>query len=260
MDTSFNFKNKVAVVSGGGGGIGRAVCLEFARAGASVVVVDVSEADGSQTVQAIQSVGGLARFYIADIRHADQVQSYVDKTQREFGRIDVLFNGAGIEGLYAPLPEYPEENYDHVMAINVKGTFLGLKYVLPIMLSQRFGSVINTSSVSGLFGSARNAAYVTSKHAVIGLTRAAAAEVGSHGVRVNVICPGPINTRMIHSVERLANPDKPELSAAQIVARNPSGRYGEPEEVANAVLFLASDAASYVNGAVWTVDGGRSAV
>jgi NAD(P)-dependent dehydrogenase (short-subunit alcohol dehydrogenase family) len=153
-----------------------------------------------------------------------------------------------------------EAVWDRVMGVNLKGAFLGLRYVLPVMIGQKKGSVINTASVAGTVGAPGLAAYSASKHAIIGLTRTAAGEVGRQGVRVNAICPGPINTRMIHSLEQQINPDEPSAVAKANMARNPMGRYGEPEEVARLVVFLASDESAYVNGVAWLIDGGRTAV
>ncbi len=255
-----DFTGKVALVTGGGGGIGRATCLEFARRGAYVMAVDINSELAAQTVAEVKQLGSEAEFVQADVSRAADVENYVARTIARFGQVDAFFNNAGIEGEMALIPEYSEEGFDRVLAINLKGAFLGLKYVLPEMLKRKTGSVINTSSNSGLQGAAGLVGYVTSKHGIIGLTRAAAVEVGKLGVRVNAICPGPINTRMIHSIESLSNPMNPSEANAQIIARNPSGRYGDPEEVAKVVVFLASDAASYVNGAIWTIDGGRTVV
>lgn len=254
-----DFAGKVALVTGGGGGIGRATCLEFARNGANVVVVDINAELASRTAVEIQELGARAEFVHADVSRAGDVQNYVSVTLARFGQIDIFFNNAGIEGESAPIPEYSEETFDRVLAVNLRGAFLGLKYVLPEMLKRNTGSIINTSSNSGMQGAFGFAGYVASKHGIIGLTRVAALEVGKRGVRVNAVCPGPIDTRMMHSIESLSNPTNPARVTDQVIARNPLGRYGEPEEVARVVAFLASDQASYVNGAIWTIDGGRTA-
>lgn len=253
-----DLKGKIAIVTGGGGGIGRATCQELARCGVSVVVVDIDAAAAQATAAALGADNHLA--VAADVSSAADVQRYVAAALARFNRVDIFFNNAGIEGPIVPMPDYPEAAFDKVMAINVRGVFLGLKYVMPVMLAQGGGSIINTSSVSGLTGSPGFAGYVASKHAIIGLTRVAAAEGGRRGVRVNAVCPGPIDTRMMHEIERLCSPDNPAETNRQIVAKNPSGRYGTPEEVARVVAFLASEAASYVNGAIWPVDGGRTAI
>lgn len=260
LKNNIDLKGKVALVTGGGGGIGGAACQEFAQAGAKVAVVDVSAEAGNATVTKIREMGGEARFFMADVSQTVDVQSYVASTVEAFARIDAFFNNAGVEGRLAPLAEYPEEVWEHVISINLKGTFLGLRYVLPVMLQQKSGSIINTSSVAGTVGAPGLAAYSASKHAIIGLTRTAAGEVGRQGIRVNAICPGPIDTRMIHSLEAMINPGNPDAVTASNTARNPMGRYGRPDEVARMVVFLASDAASYLNGGVYLIDGGRTAI
>lgn len=248
-------KDRVVVITGGGSGIGKATCLAFAEAGAKVVVVDaVAEAGAAVAAE----IGG--EFIRADVRHSADVQGYVQGALAKFGRIDVFFNNAGIEGTVCPLVDYPEDVFDKVIAVNLRGVFLGLKYVLPVMLAQKAGSIINMASASALYGPAGMAAYSASKHAVVGLTRVAAGEVGKLGVRVNAVCPGPIQTPLWTAIEKAADRENPNTSKERFLARNPSGRYGEPAEVAAVVLFLASDAASYVNGAAWTIDGGRTAV
>ncbi len=260
LKNDIELQGRVALVTGGGGGIGGATCLEFARAGAKVAVVDISTQAGNKTVEAIKEIGGEAHFFQADVSQAADVRAYVERTVESLGRIDAFHNNAGIEGKLSPLASYPEEDWDQVIAINLRGSFLGLRYVLPVMIGQKSGSIINTSSVAGTVGAPGLAAYSASKHAIIGLTRTAAGEVGRQGVRVNAICPGPIETRMIHSIEAMINPEHPEAVGASNTARNPMGRYGRPEEVARLVVFLASDAASYLNGGVYLADGGRTAI
>jgi len=253
-------EGEIALVTGGGNGIGQAACLEFARQGAKVMVVDIDAAAAEKTAAAIRELGGDAYAFQADVSQSSQVQAYVEATLSAYGRIDSLFNNAGIEGKVSPLAEYDVDNWDRVIGINLKGTFLGLRYVLTVMIAQKKGTVVNTASVAGTVGAPNMAAYSASKHAIIGLTRTAAGEVGKLGVRVNAICPGPINTRMIHSLEQMINPAEPSAVAKSNMARNPMGRYGEPEEVARIVAFLASDESDYVNGAAWLIDGGRTAI
>ncbi|MBA3871060.1 MAG: glucose 1-dehydrogenase [Anaerolineae bacterium] len=253
-------EGKIALVTGGGNGIGQAVCLEFARQGAKVMVVDIDAAAAKKTAAAIRDSGGEAHSFQADVSQSSHVQAYVEHTVKTFGRIDTFFNNAGIEGIITPLAEYSEDNWDRVIGINLKGSFLGLRYVLPVMIAQKKGTIVNTASVAGMVGAPGMAAYSASKHAIIGLTRTAAGEVGKQGVRVNAVCPGPINTRMIHSLEGMINPAEPSAVARANTARNPMGRYGEPEEVARIVVFLACDESDYVNGAAWLIDGGRTAI
>lgn len=251
---------KIALVTGGGSGIGQAACKAFAQAGAQVMVVDINGAAAEATAEAVRALGGAAHAVAADVSQSADVQRYVAATLSAFGRIDVFFNNAGIEGQVSPLAEYDEANWDNVIAINLKGTFLGLRHVLPVMIRQQSGSIINSASVAGTVGAPGMAAYSASKHAILGLTRTAAGEVGRQGVRVNAICPGPIQTRMMQSLAEQLNPAEPVAVVRANTARNPLGRYGEPDEVARVVVFLASDDAAYVNGAAWMIDGGRTAI
>ncbi len=254
-----DFTGKVALVTGGANGIGRAVCLGFARHGARVAVVDRDAAAGAALVAEIQATGGEAIFQAADVTSSTDVRAYVQATLDAFGRIDCFHNNAGIEGKVAPLAEYDEAVFDAVMAVNCKGIFLGLRHVLPVMIAQGGGAVVNTASVAGLSASINMSAYVASKHAVIGLTKVAAGEVGGNGVRVNTVCPGPIDTRMVHDIARQVSPNDPGSVAARYAGGIPLGRYGTAEEVANVVLFLCSGLASNITGAQYVVDGGRLA-
>lgn len=255
-----DFKNKVALITGGGNGIGRATSLGFAARGAKVVVVDRDATGGEATAGIVRQQGGEALFVQADVTDTKSVQAYVDKAVRAYGRIDCFHNNAGIEGKVAPIAEYDEAMFDTVLAVNVKGVFLGLKYVLKQMIAQGTGgAIVNTASVAGLMGSPGMPAYVASKHAVMGLTKTASGEVARHGIRVNAICPGPIDTRMIHDLEAQLNPANPGSVGANYQASIPIGRYGTAEEVANVVLFLCSDLAGNVTGAQYVIDGGRTA-
>jgi NAD(P)-dependent dehydrogenase (short-subunit alcohol dehydrogenase family) len=224
-----------------------------------VVVVDRDRAGAEATAGIIRQNGGDAIAVTADVTKAADVKAYVSTTIEKYGRIDCFFNNAGIEGKVAPVAEYDEAVFDQVIGINVKGVFLGLRHVLPVMLKQKSGAVVNTASVAGLVATPGMSAYVASKHAVIGLTKAAAGEVARSGVRVNAVCPGPIDTRMIHSLEGQLNPADPASVGARYQAALPIGRYGTAEEVANVVLFLCSDLAGNVTGAQYVVDGGRTA-
>jgi NAD(P)-dependent dehydrogenase (short-subunit alcohol dehydrogenase family) len=250
------FKEQVALVTGGGNGIGHCTCVSFAAAGARVMVVDLDEEHGLSTVEQIRRTGGEAEFCRANVSCSEDVQRYVAKTIEVYGRIDAFFNNAGVEGPIVSLTEYPDEGFDRVISVNLKGAFLGLKYVLRIMTNQQYGRIINCSSISGLRGASGHCAYVASKHAIIGLTKVAAAEVGKQSIRVNAICPGPIDTRMMNSIIQSSNPG----NRAEILSRNPSGRFGLPDEVAQLVLYLASDDSCYIHGAVIPIDGGRTAI
>ncbi|HET6308789.1 MAG TPA: glucose 1-dehydrogenase [Rhodopila sp.] len=254
-----DFHGKVALITGGGNGIGRATALGFASRGAKVVVVDRDEAAGEATAGVLRQQGGEAVFVAADVTRSVDVQNYVKVALERYGAIDCFHNNAGIEGRVAPTHQYDEDMFDLVMAVNVRGVFLGLRHVLPVMLRQGRGSVVNTASVAGLVASPGMPAYVASKHAVIGLTKTAAGEVARAGVRVNCVCPGPIDTRMIHSLETMLNPDDPGSVGARYQGSIPIGRYGSAEEVANLVVFLSSDLASNITGAQYVVDGGRTA-
>jgi len=252
------FAGKVAVVTGAANGIGRAAALAFASSGAKVVVVDRDTAGGEATAGIIRQQGGQAQFVAADVTKSADVQGYVKTALDEYSRIDCFFNNAGIEGKVGATAEYDEAVFDAVIGVNVKGVFLGLRHVLPEMIRQGSGSVVNTASVAGLVGTPGMPAYVASKHAVIGLTKTAAGEVARQGIRVNAVCPGPVDTRMIHALEEQLAPGNAASVAERYQAAIPSGRYTTAEEIANMVLFLCSDLASNTTGGQFVVDGGRT--
>ena len=254
-----DFSNKVVLITGGGNGIGRAAALSFASRGAHIAVVDRDEVAASETADAVRKLGTRAIHEVADVSQSAQVRAYVKAALDEFGRIDCFFNNAGIEGKIAPLAQYDEDVFDEVIAINLRGIFLGLRHVLPVMLEQGAGAVVNTSSAAGLVASPGMCAYVASKHAVLGLTKVAAGEASNQGVRVNAVCPGPIDTRMLRDIAAQVSPDDPGALQERFVSSVPIGRMGTAEEVANVVLFLCSDMASNVTGAQYVVDGGRLA-
>jgi NAD(P)-dependent dehydrogenase (short-subunit alcohol dehydrogenase family) len=255
-----DFKGKVAVITGAGNGIGRQTALGFASRGAKVVVVDRDAPAAARTVDTIKQQGGEATAQAADVTKSAEVAAYVKAALDAYGRIDCFFNNAGIEGKFAPITDYDEAVFDQVIAVNVKGVFLGLRHVLPVMQKQKSGAIVNTASVAGLVGTPGISAYVASKHAVIGLTKTASGEVARQGIRVNAVCPGPIDTRMIHSLEAQIDPADPASVGRRYQSALPVGRYGTAEEVANVVLFLCSDLASNITGAQYVVDGGRTAV
>jgi NAD(P)-dependent dehydrogenase (short-subunit alcohol dehydrogenase family) len=255
-----DFNGKVALITGAGNGIGRAAALAFAGRGAKVVAVDRDAEGAERTAATIRQQGGEARSHVADVTKSGDVQGYVKAAVDAYGRVDCFFNNAGIEGRLAAIVDMDEAVFDEVLGVNVKGVFLGLRHVLPVMLAQKSGAVVNTASVAGLVGTPGMSAYVASKHAVIGLTKSAAGEVARSGVRVNAVCPGPIDTRMIHSIEAQIDPSDPAGVEARYHAALPLGRYGTPEEIANIVLFLCSDLASNINGAQYVADGGRTSI
>jgi NAD(P)-dependent dehydrogenase (short-subunit alcohol dehydrogenase family) len=244
---------KVALVTGGASGIGRATALIFAREGATLVIADMHEEGGQQTVHMIRENGGDATFVQVDVSRAIEVEAMVSATVETYGRLDCAHNNAGIGSRpRVRLHELSEEGWDQVMSINLKGVWLCMKYELIQMLQQGHGAIVNTASIMGLVGSwSRSGAYNASKHGVVGLTKTAALEYATAGIRVNAVCPGYIRTPLI--AEALTS--NPEMEA-QIIARHPVGRMGRPEEIAEAVVWLCSAAASFVTGHTMTVDGG----
>jgi NAD(P)-dependent dehydrogenase (short-subunit alcohol dehydrogenase family) len=250
-------EGKVAVITGAAGAIGTVTAKLLAERGANIFGVDIPGTDWSRLKAALPEGTKLATAE-ADVTDEASVKAYVEKAKAEFGRIDIFFNNAGIEGPVQPIESYPLDGFLKVLGVNVAGVFLGLKYVLPVMYAQGSGSVINTSSVAGLIGSPGMAGYNTSKHAVIGITRVAAVEAAPKGVRVNCVNPGPIESRMMQSINSGQAADAKAAHDATAAAV-PAKRYGTPQEVAGLVAFLASDDAAYCNGGFYTVDGALSA-
>jgi NAD(P)-dependent dehydrogenase (short-subunit alcohol dehydrogenase family) len=242
-------KNKVAIITGGGSGIGRATCLLFAREGAKVVVADYMAAGGNETVQQIKTAGGQATFVQADVSRSADVRNLIATTVQTYGRVDILYNNAGIEGPSAKLANYQEEDWDRVIAIDLTAVYLGMKYVIPEMIKQGGGVIISTASVAGIVGFPGSGAYAAAKAGVINLTRLAALEYADKNIRVNCICPGIISTPMVDRV--MGN--RPRDNVARL---EPIGRLGQPEDIANAALFLAGDESAFATGAPFIIDGG----
>jgi 3alpha(or 20beta)-hydroxysteroid dehydrogenase len=245
---------KVAVITGAGGGIGRALAVEFAGAGARLVLAGRNEDMLSGTADALD--GAEARLVAADVSKSDDVRRIVAEAVDAFGTIDVLVANHGVEGPVVKLADYPEEEFERVIAINLRGTFLLMHHVLPIMVERGSGSIVNLGSVASERGLIGTSAYIASKHGILGLTRNAAAEYGNAGIRVNAINAGMVDTRMLRAICAAHAPDDVEGMLAAIAGVAPLARLASPEEVATVALFLASDAASFVNGAAWEVDGG----
>lgn len=245
------FEGKIALVTGGSFGIGRAAAVAFAKQGANVVVSDWIEDKDNETMKQIAAAGATGFFVQCDVSKPDQVKSLIEKIMARFGRLDFAFNNAGIEGVTAPTQECTEENWDNTIAVNLKGIWLCMKYEIPLMLKQGKGAIVNCASVAGLIGFPGLPAYVVSKHGVVGLTKTAALENAKQNIRVNAVCPGIIQTAMI---DRLTGKDK--TVEKQYESMEPVGRMGQPEEVAEAVVWLCSDSASFVTGHAMPVDGG----
>jgi NAD(P)-dependent dehydrogenase (short-subunit alcohol dehydrogenase family) len=246
------FEGKVALVTGGASGIGRATALAFAREGAKVVIADVNVGGSQETLQLIRERRGEALFIRADVTQAVEVEALIDEVARNCGRLDCAFNNAGTVGKPSSTTECTEENWNWTIDVNLKGVFLCLKYEIPFMLKQGHGAIVNTASIAGIAGIRNNAAYVAAKHGVVGLTKAAALEYAQSGIRVNAVCPGFVRTPILE----LDGTPEGESRYARL---QPMGRLGQPEEVAETVVWLCSDAASYITGHAMSVDGGMAA-
>lgn len=253
MEIQYDFSGKVALVTGAGSGIGRVTAQAFGAQGAKVLVSDASDESGEETANAIKKAGGEAFFFQTDVSKAIEVENMVRQAVDTYGRLDIAVNNAGIASPQALLAELEEEDFDRVINVNLKGVWLCMKYEILQMLKQGGGAIVNMSSACGLIGTPTSAPYVGSKHGVNGLTKTAAVEYSAAGIRINAVCPGVIRTPLTE--DSFKDPEK----GAQVTALHPIGRIGEPKEVASAVLWLASDAASFVTGSMQVVDGGWTA-
>jgi NAD(P)-dependent dehydrogenase (short-subunit alcohol dehydrogenase family) len=248
-------QDKVAIITGGAGSIGKITAKLFLDEGAKVMLVDLDGESLEKNTKEFNSEH--VKYCVADVTKAPEVQHYIDETVKIFGEIDIFFNNAGIEGAVKPIVDYPEEIFDKVIAINVKGMWLGNKYAIPHMKDG--GSIIMTSSVAGILGSGNMSAYIISKHAIIGIMRSAAIEVAPRKIRVNTVNPSPVNSRMMRSIEDGVSSGNAEKAQRDFEATIPLKRYAEPEEIAKLVLFLASDDSQFITGTTQIIDGGLSA-
>ena len=248
-------ENIVAIITGGSGSIGKITAKLFLDEGAKVMLVDITQDTLKKAVQELNSEH--VKYCVADVSKAVDVENYINETVKLFGKIDVFFNNAGIEGVVKPITDYPEDVFDKVIAVNVKGIWLGNKYALPKMKDG--GSIILTSSVAGILGFAGLSAYVASKHAIVGIMRTTAIEAASRKIRVNSVHPSPVNNRMMRSIEEGASAGHAEEVKKQFEASIPLGRYAEPIEIAKLVLFLASDDSQFITGTTQVIDGGMAA-
>ena len=252
------FDGKVVIITGAAGGIGRAAAEVFARDGARVVATDLEDAPIDETAAVVEAAGAEVVTAAHDVSRWSDWERVVAEAVSRFGGVDFLVNNAGIEGVVAPIEDSPEDMFDRVLAVNVKGAFLGMKAAIPELRKRGGGSIVNLSSVAGVMGEPGVAPYVASKHAVIGLTKSAAAGGGADGIRVNAVCPSPIETRMMRSLEAGFAPGNEGVIKQMLEQRIPLGRYGTPEEVADVIAFLCSHDARFVSGSIYTVDGGMS--
>ena len=247
-------EGKIALVTGGGSGIGRATAILFAREGAKVMVTDLNGDAAERTKEEIIARGGEAAAVQADVSSDEDARAMVKATVETFSGLDIAFNNAGIEGLISPAHEYPLEDWRRILDINLTGVWLGMRYQIPWMRENGGGSIVNTASILGLVGAANAPAYTATKHGVIGLTKSAAIENAKDGIRVNAVSPGYIETPLV--MERGVQAGKDEAVLEELISLHPMGRLGQPEEIAEAVVWLASDAASFVTGHALAVDGG----
>ena len=253
------FEGKVVLITGAAGGIERATAVRFATEGARLGLVDRARDGLRETLAAVEKAGGAGVTVEADVTRSADVARYAAAVAERWGGVDCFFNNAGILGDVRALVDYPEETFDRVIAVNVKGVWLGIKTMAPLLRARGGGVIVNTASIAGLRGSRNLVAYTASKHAVVGLTRTAALELAPAGIRVNAVCPSPIDTAMVQALETGASPANPAAFHERMADTIPLRRYGQPEEVAALVAFLCSADAAYLTGGIYTVDGGSMA-
>ncbi|MDA3644177.1 SDR family oxidoreductase [Saccharopolyspora indica] len=252
-------EGKSIVITGAAGELGRATAVRLAREGADLTLVGSGRTPLDDSKAAAEAEGAKVLTVEADVATGAGAASYLDATKATFGRVDVLFNNAGIQAAIGPITEFPDDDWDRVMGVNVRSVFLGIKHAAPIMTEQGGGVIVNMASVAGVMGVPLIASYSASKHAIIGLTKAAAGELAPAGIRVNAVAPGVIESPMMRTIEEGAAPGAPDAAKQAYTALTAMGRYGNPEEVAAAVAFLASDDSSYMTGSYLRMDGGMSA-
>lgn len=253
------FDDQVVAITGAAAGIGREAALRFAQEGAAVVLVDLPGDGLGETVSMVEAAGGRAIAVTADVTDEEQVRNYVQAAVGTFGGLDALINNAGIEGRVGPLTELTVDAFDAVLAVNVRGVWLGMKHAAPAIAARGGGAIVNTASVAGLGGTPGIIAYGASKHAVVGMSKTAAMELAPLKIRVNAVCPSPVETRMMRALEAGMNPDDPEAVHALMAATIPLGRYGESSDVVALMCFLCSAEAAFLTGAAIPIDGGMRA-
>jgi NAD(P)-dependent dehydrogenase (short-subunit alcohol dehydrogenase family) len=253
------YAGKVAVITGASGGIGRATAIRLASEGASLLLADLASTPLAEAAAAARGAPRVETLAV-DVSREDDVKHMIETAEQRLGGLDLLVNNAGIEGVVTPIEQYPLDVFDRVLAVNVRGVFLGVKHAAPALRRRGGGAIVNLASVAGLQGDAGISAYTASKHAVIGITRTAAVELGPQQIRVNSVCPSPVETRMMRSLEQGmgGTPASAEIVKKSISERIPLGRYAEPSEIAALIAFLGSDEARFINGSQYTIHGGMN--
>jgi NAD(P)-dependent dehydrogenase (short-subunit alcohol dehydrogenase family) len=261
MSGARRYAGKVALITGAGGGIGRATAERLASEGAALLLADVAEAALAEGAEAARQAGARVVAAAADVTRPEDFEALVARAERELGGLDLLVNNAGIEGVVAPIESYPLDVFDRVLAVNVRGVFLGMRAAAPALRRRGGGAIVNLASVAGVTGDPNLSAYIASKHAVIGLTRSGALAFGKDGVRVNAVAPSPVETRMMRSLEAgMGGAQGAEMVRKLVSERIPLGRYAEPAEVAALIAFLGSDEARFITGSIYTIDGGMTPI